>query len=72
MLTLPEGMWDLASPTRDQTRVPCRRSIESELLDCQGVPSWLEFRTGVVFSTFNVLFFFDLGTILPLHSSNSV
>ena len=28
-LTMPRGMWDLSSLTRDQTRVPCSGSAES-------------------------------------------
>ena len=26
---LPCGMWDLSSPTRDQTQAPCIASVES-------------------------------------------
>ena len=45
----PGGTWDLSSPTRDRTRVPCSRSAESYPLDRQGSPhkSW--------FSIFTVL-----------------
>ena len=32
------GMWDLNSLTRDQTSVPCRRSQDSQPLDCQRSP----------------------------------
>ena len=31
-------MWDLSSPTRDQTCVPCIGSVESYPLDRQGSP----------------------------------
>ena len=31
-------MWDLSSPTRDQTRAPCSGSMESSPLDRQGSP----------------------------------
>ena len=32
------GVWDLSSPTRDQTRIPCIGSAESQPLDHQGSP----------------------------------
>ena len=32
------GMWDLSSPTRDQTHTPCTGRAESYPLDCQGSP----------------------------------
>ena len=32
-------MWDLSSPVRDRTRVPCIGSAESSSLDHQGSPS---------------------------------
>ena len=32
------GIWNLSSPTRDQTCVPCSGSAESRLLDSQGSP----------------------------------
>ena len=37
-LAAPRGMQDLSSPTRDQTRAPCSESVESQPLDCQGIP----------------------------------
>ena len=33
------GMWDLSSPTRDRTLVPCNGSMESQPLDFQGSQS---------------------------------
>ena len=40
-LAAPCSMWDLSSPTRDRTRVPCSGSAESQPLDHQGSPmSW--------------------------------
>ena len=37
-LAVPHGMWNLSSPTRDWTHVPCGRSAESQPLDYQGSP----------------------------------
>ena len=37
-LAMPCGMWDLSSPTRDQTCVLCRGSMESLQLDHLGSP----------------------------------
>ena len=34
------AMWGLSSPTRGRTHAPCTGSLESELLDRQGSPSW--------------------------------
>ena len=39
-LAMPHGMWNLSSPTRDWTHVPCGGSTESQLLDHQGSP-WI-------------------------------
>ena len=32
-------MWDLSSPTRDQTHAPCSGTMESKPLDSQGSPN---------------------------------
>ena len=37
-LAMLKGMWDLSSPTRDQTYVHRRGSTESQPLDHQGIP----------------------------------
>ena len=37
-LSWPQGLWDLNSPTRDQTHTPYIRSAESEPLNHQGSP----------------------------------
>ena len=37
------GMWDLSSPTRDQTGAPCSGSTESRALNCQGINSQSDF-----------------------------
>ena len=34
------SMWDLSSPTRDRTRVPCCGNMEFWPPDCQGSPGW--------------------------------
>ena len=42
-LAMPCSTWDLVSPTRDWTWALCNGSVESQLLDHQGIPwaSWL-------------------------------
>ena len=37
-LAMLHSMWDLSSPTRDQSCVPCIGSTQSQPLDCQGSP----------------------------------
>ena len=37
-LATPCGLWDLGSPTRDQTLASCSGSSESKPLDHQGIP----------------------------------
>ena len=34
----PQGMWDLRSPTRNQTRTPCIGRISPNHSGCQGSP----------------------------------
>ena len=35
---MPGGKWNLSSSTKDQTHARGRGSVESQLLDCQGIP----------------------------------
>ena len=38
-LATPHSLWDLPSPTRDGTCIPCRGSTESQPLDRKGIPA---------------------------------
>ena len=49
-LATPRGMWDLSSPIRDGTCVPCSGSTESQPLDRQGSPIFPYFENGFQFN----------------------
>ena len=46
-LAKPRGLWDLSSPTRDQTYTPCSGTIQSNPLDHQGSPRNLSFQVNI-------------------------
>ena len=55
------GMWDLNSPTRDQTRVPHSGSTESYPLDHQGSPRHSRFNS---LNTYLLCIYSIPGTVL--------
>ena len=61
---MPRGMWDLSSPTRDQTRAPCIVSTESYPLDCQGSLYNFYYRIKQESQKYNTLYNFTI-FVLP-------